>query len=318
MSFLSDAVDDLRTTWRKLWHEDDLVRPLLDSDEIGELYANASKNTYGMDTSNETDSLILGDTGALAYGSGLDFDGLRQYQQSDDLRVINWRAYARTQVLHVNVYKEERRPGLFIIMDRRSGMRFGTRGILKAKAAAIAACFHAFRAFSDRKRVAACCINANADWIPYKQNLRSGQHIINAINAPCPPVSQQPNEPSINSILKEASCHVKHGDEIVIISDIHDADDTLNELLGTLTKKSNVSVYHVIDPVENELPRDTGYQIQGMHTVKSIDCASQEIRNRITAALHAHHELVEAQCKQAGVKYDRILTTDNAFPHVHK
>jgi len=52
-------------------------------------------------------------------GQGLDFFGCRSYVPGDDVRRINWRAYARADTLIVNEYELERIADVSIIVDAR-------------------------------------------------------------------------------------------------------------------------------------------------------------------------------------------------------
>ncbi len=52
-------------------------------------------------------------------GQGLDFFGCRSYVPGDDIRRINWRAYARQDTLIVNEYELERLADVNIIVDAR-------------------------------------------------------------------------------------------------------------------------------------------------------------------------------------------------------
>lgn len=52
-------------------------------------------------------------------GQGLDFFGCRSYVPGDDVRRINWRAYARQDTLIVNEYELERLADVNIIVDAR-------------------------------------------------------------------------------------------------------------------------------------------------------------------------------------------------------
>ena len=54
-------------------------------------------------------------------GQGLDFFGCRSYVPGDDIRRINWRAYARQDTLIVNEYELERIADVSIILDARLG-----------------------------------------------------------------------------------------------------------------------------------------------------------------------------------------------------
>jgi len=53
-------------------------------------------------------------------GQGLDFFGCRAYSPGDDIRRINWRAYARQNALIVNEYELERIADVNIILDARA------------------------------------------------------------------------------------------------------------------------------------------------------------------------------------------------------
>ncbi len=52
-------------------------------------------------------------------GQGLDFFGCRSYVPGDDIRRVNWRAYARQDTLIVNEYELERLADVNIIVDAR-------------------------------------------------------------------------------------------------------------------------------------------------------------------------------------------------------
>ena len=50
-------------------------------------------------------------------GRGMDFDQVRIYQPGDDIRSIDWRVTARTQVPHTKVFTEERERPILVITD---------------------------------------------------------------------------------------------------------------------------------------------------------------------------------------------------------
>ncbi len=96
--------------------------------------------------------------GAVGYqlgqgvGSSLDFRDYREYEPGDDLRRIDWGAYARSDKLVVKLYREEVNPHLDLLLDgsrsmaldgtRKTEASLGLAGLLVA-AAANAVCSHA-------------------------------------------------------------------------------------------------------------------------------------------------------------------------------
>lgn len=55
-------------------------------------------------------------------GNSLDFAQHREYQLGDDLKTVDWRAYARTEVLSVKLYEREVTPSLDLVLDCSSSM----------------------------------------------------------------------------------------------------------------------------------------------------------------------------------------------------
>jgi uncharacterized protein (DUF58 family) len=65
-------------------------------------------------------------------GSSVDFQDYRDYQPGDDLRHIDWNAFARTDQLIVKLFREEAQPHLDLILDTSGSMAL--KGTPKADA----------------------------------------------------------------------------------------------------------------------------------------------------------------------------------------
>ena len=59
-------------------------------------------------------------------GRGIEFDALREYEQGDDIRSIDWNLMARSGKTFVKLYREERDLQLFLIVDISASMRSGS------------------------------------------------------------------------------------------------------------------------------------------------------------------------------------------------
>ena len=62
-------------------------------------------------------SILTGSVHTRFRGRGIDFEEVRTYQQGDDIRNIDWRVTARTQVPHTKLFREERERPVYIIAD---------------------------------------------------------------------------------------------------------------------------------------------------------------------------------------------------------
>jgi uncharacterized protein (DUF58 family) len=64
----------------------------------------------------------LGERLGSSTGSSLEFQDYRQYTIGDDLRHVDWSAYARSEVLTVRLYREEVAPRIDLVLDTSRSM----------------------------------------------------------------------------------------------------------------------------------------------------------------------------------------------------
>ncbi|MBV8159483.1 MAG: DUF58 domain-containing protein, partial [Acidimicrobiia bacterium] len=64
------------------------------------------------------DGRLQGDYRTLIRGRGTDFRDLREYEPGDDVRHVDWNVTARTDVLHVREYTEDRELTAWLLLDR--------------------------------------------------------------------------------------------------------------------------------------------------------------------------------------------------------
>jgi uncharacterized protein (DUF58 family) len=91
----------------------------------------------------------LGERLGSGTGSSLEFQDYRQYTVGDDLRHVDWSAYARSEVLTVRLYREEVAPRIDLVLDISRSM-----AVTEQKA----------RAYDELCALVACtCASAEAD-----------------------------------------------------------------------------------------------------------------------------------------------------------
>lgn len=86
---------------------------------------------------------LIGDFSTLKKGSGFDFNQLREYQEGDDIKFIDWKSSARSNKLIVKEYLQESNRTIWLVLDRSISTWYGSKNMLKynvlAEASAILA-----------------------------------------------------------------------------------------------------------------------------------------------------------------------------------
>jgi len=104
-------------------------------------------------------SVLSGRHASKLRGRGLNFEELRNYLPGDDTRNIDWKVTARTRTPYVRVYTEEKDRTVWLLIDQRVSMFFGSTKRMKSVVAAEVAAISAWRVLSVGDRVGALVFN---------------------------------------------------------------------------------------------------------------------------------------------------------------
>ncbi len=259
----------------------DLIRLRYAAREITDLADNKTSNPLaGLLTSNFR-------------GRGIDFAEVRVYQPGDDVRTIDWRVTARTQVAHTKVFQEEKERPVLILVDQSASMFFGSQVTFKSVLAARTAALVAWAALERGDRVGGLVFSETGHReVRPRRNKHAVLRLLNEINdfnhALGLAKSNEDTPQNGKNYFTEALANVrrvtKHGSVIFIISDFRRFTDEARIHLQPLAQSSDVIGIHVADPLERALPSPDLYTItDGQH------------RRRINTADRKHREAYARQ-----------------------
>ncbi len=86
-------------------------------------------------------------------GRGMTFSEVRQYQQGDDIRLIDWNVTARSGEPFIKVFEEERELTVFLVADISASGSFGSESQLKKNIIAEIASVLGFSAIKNNDKV---------------------------------------------------------------------------------------------------------------------------------------------------------------------
>lgn len=312
---------------------DDVARPLLDQDEILDLrlrvlsqQAQQAQSNNRFDTAHQR----MGDSRSVHRGYGLDYEESRAYQVGDEPRYMNWSLTARTGELFMKVFREERRPGVFILVDRRSSMRFGTRTRLKVTQAARAATCISFSAQQNHASVGGVILNVPLQapqWIKETHGEQAALELIQAACTPCPPTfDSQKNprpsaakEPDFSYVLNMLQAMLTPGTTVYLISDFIDLEEQHRPRLMQLAAENPVHAIHIFDPAEQQLPHvgRVRFQTPRDNQEIAIDTNDTSINTAYEDAALNHFSSRKQLFQALGITYTPLSTvTDGIEPEL--
>ena len=218
-------------------------------------------------------------------GRGMDFDQVRIYQPGDDVRSIDWRVTARTQVPHTKIFSEERERPILVISDLRSPMFLGSQRLKSVVACEISAALAwAGLAANDR---AGGLVFGPQQQVDIKSR-RSHHAVLQFIHAlheySAQLIEPQTDRYSLADILEESRQFILPGSTVFIVSDFHDLDNNCERHLFELARHGNLNFCHVYDDIETELPPPSLYAVTDGQHQTMLDSSNTQLRQRFVDA----------------------------------
>lgn len=230
-------------------------------------------------------SVLYGRHASRLRGRGLNFEEVRGYLPGDDIRSIDWKVTARTRKPHVRVYTEERDRPVWLVVDQRISMFFGSRVNMKSVTAAEAAAISAWRILAVKDRVGALIFDeSNVTEIRPHRSRRQVMRILGAVveknHALRADGVTAPNPGMLNEVLAQLVPLAKHDCLVCLISDGTGADEESQRLVTQLNEHNDVLTALVYDPLEAELP-DAGRLVLSDGTGQlEVDTSKRGLRKR--------------------------------------
>ena len=206
-------------------------------------------------------SILSGKHVSKLRGRGLNFEELRHYRPGDDIRAMDWKVTQRTGKPHVKVYTEEKERNVYLAIDQRMTMFFGSSHKMKSVIAAELAALMAWRVVTTGDRVGAVIYNDDSvKVVPAK---RGKNHVINVLTELIKKnhqlnISQKvksDDSDTFNRMLDKLRVITGHNALIILIGDGHGWNEQSTHYLKQIRQHSEVIACHVFDPLELDLPQ---------------------------------------------------------------
>jgi len=205
-------------------------------------------------------SILSGRHASRLRGRGLNFEELRNYLPGDDVRNIDWKVTARTRKPHVRVYTEEKDRTVWLLVDQRLSMFFGSRRRMKSVVAAEVAAVAAWRVLSQGDRVGAVVFDdSDMQVIPAHRSEQRVAHILKEVvrknHALSAKADAVPDRGMFNRALSRVAELARHDCLVCLISDGSGINGDTQKFITRLTEHNDVISAFIYDSLEQSMPR---------------------------------------------------------------
>ncbi|MBT7711121.1 MAG: DUF58 domain-containing protein [Deltaproteobacteria bacterium] len=191
--------------------------------------------------------VMAGEYQSAFKGRGMEFDMVREYQEGDEERMIDWNVTARFGQPYVKSYVEERELTVIFLVDISASGQFGSAKHLKKEVATELCAVLAFNAIKKNDRVGLILFSDQIElYIPPK---KGKTHVLRVIREL---LYFQPRHQrtSINSALEFLNRVYRRRAVVFLVSDFLDQDYFKN--LNLTSKRHDLVALEIVDPSETE------------------------------------------------------------------
>ena len=254
-------------------------------------------------------------------GRGIDFSEVRLYQPGDDIRTIDWRVTARKNKPHTKIFREERERPTMVVVDQTQNMFFGSRVRLKSVAAAEFGAMAAWHGLANNDRVGGLVIgNEDASIHKPLRNVKTVARLLADISAHNQALSRTSHLASAEHItesLLQVRRLVHTNYQIFAISDFSVAASAWRDTLHALARHNQVTVVHVTDPLEQQLPPADRYTVTDGFARWQFHTGNSELRKRYVSRYDEREEELRHMCAVETIRYVSIATDDDIAAQGH-
>jgi uncharacterized protein (DUF58 family) len=248
---------------------------------------------------------------ASVHGSSVEFSEHKEYSPGDELRHIDWRAYAKVDRYYVKQYEQESQLTVYLVLDASASMRFAGGGLAKLEYAGLSLAALAYLVIQQQDKVGllACGDRAIETLVPPRART-THLHDLLAVLDDLMKRGAIGDESPAAALRRISELARRRRSLIVLASDLFDThDETLLALAGLRAQKHDVSVLHVLDPHELSFPYEGLTEFRALETTHRMLVNPAAIRREYMERMEQHLARCRNTLTSAGVDY-HLATTD--------
>jgi uncharacterized protein (DUF58 family) len=244
------------------------------------------------------DGFISGLHRSPMLGMSVDFAEHRAYVPGDDVRLIDWRVFARTDRLYVKQFETDTNANLHLVLDISASMDFGSGTVSKLEYAKFLAASLAYLSTRQRDRIGLITFNNDiVDFIPTSiKHFSRVLHTLDNISAGGVSDYQLP--------LEKIAERLRRRSLVVLISDLYETPDRLLAAMNQLRYRGNeLIVFHLLDPLELSLNIGEVSSVEDMETGINLPIASEQFRDHYRQLVQDHQAELERKLGASQIDY---------------
>ena len=247
---------------------------------------------------------------ASLHGSSVEFAEHKEYSPGDELRHVDWKAYAKVDRYYVKQFEQESQLTIYLVLDASASMAFKGGGISKIEYAgtSLAAIAYLANQQQDKVGLVACGDRAIDATVPPRARTTHLHDLLTVLDSVVARGGAG-DEPPAAALARIAELTRRRKALIVLASDLFDtSDETLKLLVQLRAQRHDVSVLHILDPHELTFPYDGLTKFEALESTSHMLVNPASLRREYLARMDAFLTRCRGTLTGAGIDYHLART----------
>jgi uncharacterized protein (DUF58 family) len=248
------------------------------------------------------------------HGFSAEFSQYRHYRPGDDLKYVDWKAFARTDRIYTRQFRETTNLSALFVVDISRSMDFpaaNRRSKFDLARSVVAILGTLVLDQGDAAGVLA--LDERANFVPP----RSGHHHLRVFLAELASLAPR-GSASIAEALRRAAAIVKRRGVVIVASDLYDDEAAVGQLRRLARMGHDVIVVHTL--AREELTLDVGgaAEFVDLESGRRLMVQPSAARDAYVDRVMGWLATIEQQLRRDGIDYLRLLTDEPLEPALRR
>jgi uncharacterized protein (DUF58 family) len=244
------------------------------------------------------------------HGQSVEFSEHKEYAPGDEIKHIDWRAFAKLDKYYVKRFEMETNLRALLVVDASGSMAYGRGALTKLQYAAICAGALAYLLARQGDQVGLCIAGEGGntpgvrDFIPPASSPVHVQELLRRLDS-----ETGRGLTSLTQALDFAAEKAGRRALIIVFSDLFDTTDTTVPALKMLrSRRHDVLLMQIHDREELDFPFDDPTRFLSMEDDRQIEAQPRQIRESYLAEMRRFLESTRKDLARADVEVQQIAT----------
>lgn len=242
-------------------------------------------------------------------GSSVEFAEYKEYAPGDEIKHIDWKAFAKFDKYYVKQFEDETNLRAWLVLDSSGSMDFASEdaeGVTKLDYARTLAAGLAYLFLRQGDAVGVMTFDDKPGLsIPPSSRTSHLDDVLQILDA-----APGKGRTDIAGALSALAERARRRGLVLIVSDMLDDAERVMTLAKVMRKRrQEVAIFHILDPAELSLPYEGLVLFEGLEGEGELLVDPDDIRDRYQEELRAHLDHIRAECREGDIEYFHTLTT---------